>query len=289
MIGKRKKQRAYEVVIKPNRSWFYIDWRGLLRYRDLLLFLVRRDFIAMYKQTILGPAWYVIQPLAMTLVFTVIFGKVAKISTDGIPPMLFYLCGLVIWRYFSLCVNKTSATFVTNAKLFGKVYFPRLVSPLSVIISNLIAFAIQLITFFGFFIYFKFFTEAASIIKPNMFILILPLLLLQTAALSLGVGLWVSALTAKYRDFQFLMTFLTQFWMYATPIIYPLSVIPEKWRFIMALNPMASIVEAFKYAFLGSGTVNLQYLMVSAGMTVIILLSGLFLFNKVERTFVDTV
>lgn len=282
-------KNSYEVIIKPNRSWFYIDWQGLLHYRDLLYFLVRREFIAKYKQTILGPAWFVIQPLLMTLVFTVIFGKVAKIPTDGMPHILFYLCGLLAWRYFARCLTTTSTTFVTNAHLFGKVYFPRLVVPLSVIISNLFAFAIQLVTFLGFYLYFKFFTQAGAIIQTNLFILLLPLFLLQTAALSLGICLWFSALTAKYRDLQFLIGFLTQLWMYATPVIYPMSVIPEKWRFIIAINPMAPIVESFRYGFLGAGTIDFNYIITSIAITVFLLFSGILIFNRTERTFIDTV
>ncbi len=283
------KQNNYEITIQPNRNWFHIDWQGLLHYRDLLFLLVRRDFVSKYKQTILGPAWFVIQPLLTALVFTIIFGKVAKIPTDGLPPMLFYLCGLLSWRYFAACLNATSFTFITNANLFGKVYFPRLIVPLSTIISNLLAFAIQLVMFLGFYFYFKYFTSTSVSIKPNLFIFTLPLLLLQTAAISLGVGLWMSALTAKYRDLQFLMGFLTQLWMYATPVIYPISVIPEKWRFLIALNPMAPIVESFKYAFFGTGTISLNYLLISIFITIITLLTGILVFKRTERTFIDTV
>lgn len=280
-------KKAYEIIIQPNRSWFHIDWREFLHYRDLLFLLVRRDFVSKYKQTILGPAWYIIQPLLMTLVFTIIFGKVAKIPTDGLPPALFYLCGLLAWRYFADCLTTTSTSFISNANLFGKVYFPRLIVPLSVVISNLFAFAIQLVTFLGFFFYFKYFTPAGLTIRPNLFILALPLILLQTAAISLGIGLWMSALTAKYRDFQFLMGFLVQLWMYATPVIYPMSIIPEKWKVLLALNPMAPIVESFRYAFLGTGDKN--YLLISGIVTIFVLLTGILIFNKTERTFIDTV
>lgn len=282
-------QNGFEIVIQPNRSWFYIDWQGLWHYRDLLFFLVKRDFISYYKQTILGPLWFIIQPLLMTLVFTVIFGKIAKIPTDGLPPMLFYLCGLLVWRYFASCLNTTSNTFEANAHLFGKVYFPRLIVPLSVIISNLLAFAIQLVTFLGFYFYFKYFTPAGMSFKPNLVIFVLPLLLLQTAAISLGVGLWMSALTAKYRDLRFLMGFLVQLWMYATPVIYPMSIIPEKWRPLAAINPMAAIVELYRYAFFGVGSLNFNYLLISAVTTVFVLLSGVLIFNRAERTFIDTV
>ena len=224
----------------------------------------------------------------MTLVFTIIFGKVAKIPTDGLPPALFYLCGLLVWRYFADCLTTTSTSFTANANLFGKVYFPRLIVPLSVVISNLFAFAIQLVTFLGFLFYFKYFTAAGINIKPNLCIFALPLLLLQTAAVSLGIGLWLSALTAKYRDFQFLMGFLVQLWMYATPVIYPMSMVPEKWKPIFALNPMAPIVELYRYAFLGTGITNPSYLMISITTTIFVLLTGILIFNKTERTFIDT-
>ena len=279
----------YEIIIQPNQSWLHIDWQGLSHYRDLLFLLVRRDFVSKYKQTILGPAWFVIQPLLMTLVFTIIFGKIAKIPTDGLPPALFYLCGLLVWRYFADCLTITSTSFTANANLFGKVYFPRLIVPLSVVISNLFAFAIQLVTFLGFFLYFKYFTPASANLKPNSFIFALPLLLLQTAAISLGIGLWLSALTAKYRDFQFLMTFLVQLWMYATPVIYPMSIVPEKWKSILALNPMAPIVELYRYAFLGTGITNPHYIAISMTITIFALLTGILIFNKTERTFIDTV
>ncbi len=282
------KFRFQEIIIQPNRSWFYIDWRGLLHYRDLLLLLVRRDFLSRYKQTILGPLWFIIQPLLMTIMFTIIFGKVAKIPTDGLPPMLFYLCGLLAWGYFAGCLKGTSSSFIENAHLFGKVYFPRLIVPLSCVISNLFAFGIQLVTFLRFYFYFKNFTPAGASINPNVFILVLPLLVLQTLAIGLGVGLWMSALTAKYQDLKFVMEFLIQLWMYATPVIYPMSVIPEKWRPVLAINPMAPILESYRYAFFGVGSLSLKYLLISTVTTVLVLLSGILIFNKVERTFIDT-
>jgi lipopolysaccharide transport system permease protein len=278
-----------EYIIEPSSSWLRVPWRDIVQYRDLLFLLVKRDFISRYKQTILGPLWFVIQPLLTTIVFTVIFGKVAKIPTDGLPPMLFYLCGMLGWSYFSQCMLGTSSTFINNAGLFGKVYFPRLIVPLSVIISNLIAFAIQLATFMCFWIYFKFFTPAGADIHISPSLIVLPALLLQTAAIGLGVGLWMSALTAKYRDFGHLSGFLTQLWMYATPVVYPLSLISKKWRWLISLNPMTGIVESFKYVFLGVGTVDAGYLAISAGMTIIVLISGVLIFSRTERTFIDTV
>jgi len=278
-----------EFIIEASKSWFRVPWRELLHYRDLLFLLVRRDFVSRYKQTILGPAWFVIQPLVTTLVFTVIFGSIAKISTDKLPPMLFYLCGMLAWQYFAQCMQGTSTTFVTNAGLFGKVYFPRLVVPLSVIISNLAAFVIQLVTFLCFWLFYKFFTSSGGLFTATPWILALPILLLQTAAIGLGVGLWMSALTAKYRDFVHISGFLTQLWMYATPVVYPLSVVPEKWRWVSAINPMSGIVEAYRYAFLGTGTVSPLYLGISAVTTVILLFTGVLVFSRTERTFIDTV
>ncbi len=277
----------YEIVIQPTRGWFAIDWKGLLHYRDLLVLLVRRDFVSKYKQTVLGPAWFILQPLLTILVFSVIFGRVAKIPTDGHPPLLFYLCGLLPWNYFSQSLNTISNSLVANANLYSKVYFPRLIIPLSVVLSNLFAFLLQFVMFSGFYFYFKFFTVAGSHINPNLFILVLPFLLLQTAAISLGVGLWISALTTKYRDFQHLVGFLTQLWMYVTPVIYPLSVVPTRWRFVLALNPMSGVVEAYRYAFFGTGLVDPAYLLISAVVTLTILITGLIIFSKVERTFVD--
>lgn len=282
-------RRLPRVVIQPTKGLLRIDWRGLVEYRDLLVLLVRRDFLSKYKQSILGPAWFIIQPLLTTVVFTVIFGNVAKLPSDGVPKMLFYLCALVPWNYFAANLNSTSTTFTSNMGLFGKVYFPRLIIPLSVIVSNLITFAIQLLTFLGFFIYFKFFSAAGSLIRPNLELALMPLLLLQIAALSLGFGLLFTSLTVKYRDLAYAMAFLVQLWMYATPVVYPLSMVPHKWRVVAALNPMTSIVESFKHAFLGAGTVDIRYTAISVGITLVVLFLGLALFSRAERTFVDTV
>jgi lipopolysaccharide transport system permease protein len=282
--------RLPRTIIQPSKGLLHVDWRGLVEYKDLLMLLVRRDFVSKYKQSILGPAWFVIQPLATTIVFTVIFGNVAKLPSDGMPKMLFYLCALVPWNYFAANLNTTSTTFTSNIGLFGKVYFPRLIVPLSVVVSNLITFAIQLLTFLGFFIYFKFFTAAGPLIKPSIELALMPLLLLQAAVLSLGFGLLISALTVKYRDLVYAMTFLVQLWMYATPVVYPLSMVTNpKWRIVAAVNPMTSVVESFKHAFLGVGTVGLHYMSISVGVTLIVLFLGLVLFNRAERTFVDTV
>ena len=279
----------YELVIKPSRGWLHLNLGDVWRYRDLLFLLVHRDFVAKYKQTVLGPAWFILQPLLTTLVFTVIFGKVAKIPTDGLPPVLFYLAGLLGWSYFAQTFQSTSGALVANADLFGKVYFPRLVVPLSAVISNLLAFALQLATFLCFWIYFKFFFGAGASFGFSGAIACFPVVVLQIAALSLGVGLWLSALTAKYRDFTHLSGFIIQIWMYATPVIYPLSQIPERWRWVVVLNPMTMPVETLKYMLLGQGVVVPSYLALSMAMTVVLLLSGVLVFNKVEKTFVDTV
>jgi lipopolysaccharide transport system permease protein len=279
----------YELVIRPTRGGLTLKLAEVWQYRDLLALLVHRDFVAKYKQTILGPAWFILQPLLMTIVFTVIFGKIANVPTDGLPPMLFYLAGLLGWNYFAQTFQSTSGTLVGNAGLFGKVYFPRLVVPLSAVISNFFALALQLATLLAVWVYFKLFTSAGGLFGFSSAIIWLPLVLLQVAGLSLGTGLWLTALTAKYRDFMFLTGFIVQIWLYATPVIYPLSQIPEKWRWIAVLNPMAMPVEAIKVMFLGQGTIVVAYLVLSVSVTFLLLLSGLLVFNKVEKTFVDTV
>jgi lipopolysaccharide transport system permease protein len=279
----------YEIVIRPTRGWFHVDLAEVWQYRDLLFLLVHRDFVARYKQTILGPAWFVLQPLLITIVFSVVFGEIAKIPTDGVPPMLFYLAGLLGWNYFAQIFQSTAGTLFANAGLFSKVYFPRLVVPLSAVISNLFASALQLATLLTVWIYFRLFTSAGGLFGFSVGIVWFPLVLVQVAALGLGAGFWVSALTAKYRDLLFLRGFMIQIWMYATPVIYPLSQIPEKWRWISALNPMTMPVEAIKMMFLGRGTIVIAYFAMSVATTIALLLSGVLMFNKVEKTFVDTV
>ena len=279
----------YEMIIQPSKGWFNLDFSGLWHYRDLLFLLVHRDFVSKYKQTILGPTWFILQPLLTTVIFTIVFGKVAKIPTDGVPHVLFYLCSLLSWNYFSKSLNMTSNSLITNASLFNKVYFPRVVIPLSSILTNLIAFALQFTIFLGFYAYYKFFTVAAGNIAPNGYLWMIPLLIILTATTSLGVGLWISALTAKYRDLTHLNEFIIQVWMYMTPIIYPLSVVPDQWKWVVALNPMTAIVEMFRYAFFTTDHLYIEYLLISAGMSLFILISGFILFKKVERTFVDTI
>ena len=279
----------YEQIIQPTRGWRVIDWRALVHYRDLLYLMVRRDFVAKYKQTVLGPAWFIIQPLITTLMFTVVFGKIAKIPTDGIPGQVFYLCNLLAWTYFSQSLPTIATSLITHAGLFTKVYFPRLIVPLAALVSNLLAFGLQLVTFLGFYFYFKFATPEGAGIHANLTLLALPLLILHTALISLGFGLWLAALTAKYRDFTHLMHFLVQLWMYATPVILPLRLVPEKLRIVFALNPMTAVVESFRYAFFSHATVNAGYLGLSVAITLVVLISGLLVFSRVEKTFVDVV
>ncbi len=273
-------------VIKPQRNW--LDWRlgDLWRARDLIILFVWRDFVSVYKQTILGPLWYLIQPLLTTLTFTIIFGRIAALPTDQLPDFLFYLSGSVIWAYFAECFNKTSVTFITNSSLFGKVYFPRLAVPISVLISNLITFAIQFALFLVFMIYYWVTGDAVT---PNWSVVLLPVYILIMAGLGLGFGIIVSALTTRYRDLQFFVRFGVQLVMYATPVIYPLSSMPEKYKLLIVANPMTAIVEGFRYSFLGAGELNLYYLLYSFVFMLISLTIGILLFNRIESTFMDTV
>jgi len=281
-----KTNKSYQVEIVPKRGLFEIDWKEIWHYRDLILLFVRRTFVSQYKQTILGPAWAVIQPLLTTLVFTVVFGGLAGLPTDGVPGFLFYMCGTICWNYFSGNITVTSNTFVANAAIFGKVYFPRLVLPISTVLTNLISFSIQLITFL---IFWAVYWAKGTAVCPNWFLLMLPLLLLQMAMLSLGFGIIISALTTKYRDLTMLVSFGVQLWMYATPVAYSSSLIPEKWLGLYMLNPMTPIIEMFRCGFLGTGAVNMPYYLISWFVTILILGIGVLLFNKVEKTFMDTV
>ena len=279
----------YELVIRPRSGWFDLDLVEVWRHRDLLAMLVAREFISKYRQTVLGPAWFVLQPLLLTLMFAAVFGGVAHVPTDGAPPILFYLTGLLGWSYVAQTFQTTASTFVANAGLFGKVYFPRLVVPLSTVIANFLAFGLQLTTLAVVWAWFKFATPAGATFGLDPTLVWLPAVILQLAALSLGAGLWLSALTTRYRDFNVLVPFLVQLWMFATPVIYPLSRVPERWRWIAALNPMTAPTEALKRMLLGTGEVSLSLVAISAGVTLALLLSGLALFGRVEKTFIDTV
>jgi lipopolysaccharide transport system permease protein len=278
-----------EEIIIPKKNLFDINLKEIWQYKDLLFLFVRRDFVATYKQTVLGPLWFIIQPIFTTLMFTLIFGKLASIPTDGLPPILFYMCGITCWNYFSESLSKTSNTFTSNANIFGKVYFPRLIVPISIIISNMVKFIIQGIIFLLFFYYYYL---IGANINPNITIAVLPLLLLLMAGLGLGFGILISSLTTKYRDFQFLVVFGVQLFMYATPVVYPLSLAKEKlgsYSWIAFANPMSSIVEAMKYAFLGQGQFSWYLLLYSFIFMIILLATGVIIFNKVEQNFMDTV
>lgn len=280
-------KEEWTTIIKSKNKIFDANYiKELIHYWDLVMLLVRRDFVAYYKQTLLGPLWYLIQPLLSTIVFTIIFGNIAKIPTDGVPQPLFYMCGIIFWNYFSECLNKNSTTFTTNANIFGKVYFPRLTVPISVVISNLIKLFIQFLLFLGFYLFF--FIKGVKI-YPNIWILLFPVLIIETAILSLGVGIMISSLTTKYRDLSFLVSFGIQLWMYATPIVYPLSQIPDKWKIFFVLNPMTSVVEVFKYGAMGSGNINFIHLGIGTGITLLVFIIGVLMFEKVEKTFMDRV
>jgi len=276
----------WTLVIRPKSGWLDLHLADLWRYRDLVMMFVRRDFFSLYKQTVLGPLWFIIQPLLTTLTFTVVFGNIAQLSTDGLPKVLFYLSGVTAWNYFSECMVKTSETFNQNSAIFGKVFFPRLAVPLSVVLSNLIKFGIQLGLFLCFYFYFL---AGDYNIRPTSALFLLPVLLLMMAGLGLGTGIIVSSLTTRYRDLRFLVQFGTQLLMYTTPVIFPLSKIPEKYQWMVAANPMTSIIETFRYGFLGTGTFSWEMLTYSAVVTVVILAVGVVLFNHVEKTFMDTV
>jgi lipopolysaccharide transport system permease protein len=276
----------WDLIIKPQRSLFDLRLGELWRYRDLVMLFVRRDFVAVYKQTILGPLWYLIQPLLTTITFTVIFGNIARLPTDGLPQFLFYMSGTVIWTYFAECLTKTSNTFVQNAHLFGKVYFPRMAVPVSILISNLITFGIQ----FAFFLLFMgYFALRGANVLPNLYLLLTPLLILIMAGLGLGFGIIISSLTTKYRDLRFLVQFGVSLLMYATPVIYPVSSIPDRFQWLIRLNPMTPVVEAFRYAFLGAGSVSAGDLAYSTGFMLVVVFVGSVIFNRVEQTFMDTV
>jgi len=277
---------SWDLIITPRKKWYDLQLPDVWRYRDLIALFVRRDFVSRYKQTILGPLWFLIQPLLTSVVFTVIFGNIAQLPTDGLPQLLFYMSGNVLWGYFSSCLTSTSNTFVSNAHLFGKVYFPRLVMPISTVISNLITFGIQFLFFLGFFIYFLL---SGADIRINLWALSLPLLILLMAGLGLGFGIIISSLTTKYRDLTYLVSFGVSLWMYATPVIIPVSSFPERWRWVADLNPLTPIIETFRAGFLGAGDASWARLGYSAIFMVVVVFVGVVIFNRVEKTFIDTV
>lgn len=275
----------FETVIVPKTGWFDIDLKDIWKYRDLIFLFVKRNFISQFKQTILGPAWAIINPLLTTVIFTVVFGSLAGLAANGVPAFLFYLSGNITWNYFASCLTQTANTFTGNAGILGKVYFPRLVMPISTVLTNLISFGIQLFMFIGFLLFYT----LRGAVHPNGYILMLPLLVLQMALLGLGTGIIISALTTKYRDLKMLVGFGVQLWMYATPIAYDIRIIPAKYISIYMLNPMTSIVNLFRYAFLGVGNFQIGYYLLSWLITIIILCIGVVLFSRVEKTFMDTI
>jgi lipopolysaccharide transport system permease protein len=278
----------WDLIIQPEYSWRQnFDIKKIWRYRDLLILLVKRDLVAVYKQTILGPLWFFIQPLLTTIIFTVIFGNIAKISTDNVPQIAFYMSGLLLWTYFADVVLKTSEAFITNQNLFSKVYFPRIIVPMSMALSNLIKLGIQIVMFIGFYIYFYFTAD----LKPNATLLLFPVYVLMTAVLALSFGMIISSLTVKYRDLRFLIQFGIELMKYASPIIFPLSMTEDgsMKRWALLANPMSSLIESFKYGCFSKGIFNWNYLAYSFVFMVVILFVAIRSFSKVEKKFIDTI
>lgn len=288
-------KNSFATLIQSDHKAIDLHLKETYRYRDLILLFVKRNFIASYKQTILGPMWAIIQPLLTTIVFTIIFGNLARLTTADvqgaenlvIPGFLFYMSGTICWSYFSATVSSTANTFLTNRGIMGKVYFPRLVSPIASTISKLISFGIQFAMFLGFWAYFL--IKGGTDIHPSIYLLLLPLLLLQMMMLAMGVGIIVSALTTKYRDLAMLIGFGLQLWQYGTPVAYGLQLVPEKYLTLYLLNPMTPVITAFRFAFFGIGFFDIGYYAIGWGVTIILFVVGLLLFNKVERTFMDTI
>lgn len=277
----------WTTVIKPKTGWFDINFKEILQYRDLIFMFVKRNFISSYKQTILGPLWFIISPLLTSSMLTVVFGKIAGMSTDGVPQFLYYMAGNTAWTYFSSCLTSTSSTFTGNAGLFGKVYFPRLITPISTVIYAIFSFLIQLCLMLALMAYFVFVQHEG--IHPNICILLVPLLVLQMAMMGMGFGIIISSLTTKYRDLMVLVGFGVQLWMYGTPIAYPLSAVPFGLEKVIRCNPMTPVVNNFKYAFLGCGQFEVHSWIVSWIVTLVVLAAGVVLFSRVEKTFMDTV
>lgn len=285
-VSSELQRERWTEIIEPEKSIFSVNLKEVWNYRDLLMLLVRRDFVATYKQTILGPIWFFVQPILTTITFAIVFGRIAGVSTDGLPMFLFYMAGVTLWNYFSECLNRTATVFKDNSSIFGKVYFPRLVMPLSIVASNLVKLGIQLLLFILVWAYYLITTDT---VHPNATILLFPILILMMGGLGLGLGMIISSLTSKYRDLIFLLTFGVQLLMYATPVIYPLSSIGEKYKWLIMANPMTAIIETFKYGFLGKGYFSVPLLLYSFAFTIIAMVLGVLIFNKVERNFIDTV
>ena len=279
-------QQSWTEEIKSQNTLFSINFKEVWHYRDLLLMLVKRDYVTFYKQTILGPIWFFVQPLMTTVVYLVLFGQIAKLSTDGAPQIAFYLAGITIWNYFSEALTKTSTVFKDNANLFGKVYFPRLIMPLAIVCSGLMKFAIQFGLFIAVVLYFTFINPK---IHPNLWVLITPFLVFLMATFALGLGMIFSSLTTKYKDLVFLLSFGIQLFMYATPVVYPTSAIPAKFAWLLHINPLTGIFECFRFAYLGTGSFQPMDLIISAILIGILFFIGIVIYNKVEKSFMDTV
>jgi lipopolysaccharide transport system permease protein len=281
--------KTYSLIIEPKGSLFSLNLKEIWQYRDLLEMYIKRDIVTVYKQTVLGPFWFFIQPIFTTIVFMFVFGGLAGIPTDGIPQALFYLSGITLWNYFSESLTKTSDTFISNQAIFGKVYFPRLIAPLSVTITGLIKMFIQFSVFIIVYIYF---VATGSTVSPNMYAFLLPVLIFILGALALGFGIIISSLTTKYRDLKYLVSFAVHLLMYATPVIYPLSVMQAKYQkylWLIQANPLTSVIETFKYGFLGQGTFSWFGLAYSFIFAIIVLVLGIVIFNRVERSFMDVI
>ncbi len=282
-------QKEWDIIIQPNSKLFNLNLKEVWRYKDLLNMYVKRDIVTLYKQTILGPIWYIIQPLTTTIMFMFVFGGIAGISTDGLPQPLFYMAGILCWNYFSECLTRCSETFNANQNIFGKVYFPRLVVPLSIAISSLLKMAIQFALFIAIYLFYIFQGYAPQV---TWYILLFPVLIIMLAGLGLGFGLLISSMTTKYRDLKFLVSFGVQLWMYITPVIYPLSVLKNNYpQYVWAIviNPLTAVIETFKIGFLGQGTFSWTYLIYSLIFTFVIMTWGIVTFNKVQRSFMDTI
>lgn len=285
-MNETSETQEWESEIKSEDSLFSINFKEVWQYRDLLLMLVKRDYISTYKQTILGPIWFFVQPVLTMIIYVILFGQIAKLPTDGAPQIVFYLSGITIWNYFSDSLTKTSSVFRDNAAIFGKVYFPRLIMPLSIVVSALIKFGIQFTLFIAIVLYYTFIEHK---IHPNLWILATPFLLLLMSLFSLGLGMIFSSMTTKYKDLVFLLTFGIQLFMYATPVVYSITSIPEKYQWIVLANPLTSIFQCFRYGYLGSGSFDPNSLFYSIGVIVVLLSIGVVIFNKVEKSFMDTV
>ena len=277
---------AWDQVISPHRGWFSINLKELWLYRDLIMLFVRRDLVSQYKQTILGPLYFVVTPILATLINTLIFGTIAKLSTDGIPHFLFYMSGNLFWGYFNVCLVSAKDTFTKNVGIFSQVYFPRLAAPISEAISGLARMSIQFIVFFSFYAYF---VMEGFELRPSIWVILVPVLLLQCALLGIGVGVLLSSFTTKYRDLNFIFSFFVQAWMYASPVVYPISVIPEKYHLLISINPMVGLIESVREILFGVSSLSVEYVLIGVAVNIIFLVIGILIFNRVEKNFLDTV